>query len=122
LCGGGDRVRGPVGDGDDAGNRNKFARAWNFGPDPADARTVEWVVRHVSTLWPGGVPWSVEEGPHPHEASLLSLDSSLARGALDWEPLVGLDEGLAATVAWYRGWQAGEDLRELSLGQVGELS
>jgi CDP-glucose 4,6-dehydratase len=99
----------------------RFARAWNFGPDPADARTVEWVVRRVSTLWPEGVPWSVDEGPHPHEAGLLSLDSSLAHRELGWTPLVGLEEGLAATVAWYVAWQAGEDLRELSLGQVGEL-
>jgi len=99
----------------------QFARAWNFGPDPADARTVEWVVRRMSSLWPGGVPWSVDEGPHPHEAGLLALDSSLARAELGWTPLLGLERGLAATVDWYRAWHDGEDLRELSLGQVGDL-
>ncbi len=99
----------------------EFARAWNFGPDPADARTVEWVVRRVSKLWPGQVSWSVDEGPHPHEAGLLALDSSLARRELDWAPLVGLEEGLEATVSWYSAWQEGQDMRELSLGQVGEL-
>ena len=98
-----------------------FARAWNFGPDPADARTVEWIVRRVADLWPGGLSWSVGEGPHPHEAGLLALDSSLARRRLGWAPLVGLDEGLAATVAWYLAWQEGEDLRALTLGQVREL-
>jgi CDP-glucose 4,6-dehydratase len=144
LCGGGDRVVGAAGDraadrgdraadrgegagesaadrGDGVGPRARFARAWNFGPDPADARTVEWVVRRVSALWPGGVPWSVDEGPHPHEAGLLSLDSSAAHRELGWAPLGGLEEGLEATVAWYLAWRAGEDLRELSLGQVGEL-
>ncbi len=99
----------------------RFARAWNFGPDPADARTVEWVVSRVSELWPGGISWSVDEGPHPHEAGLLALDSSLARRELAWTPLVGLEEGLEATVAWYRAWREGQDMREVTLGQVGEL-
>ena len=117
LCGGEDRVGGAAGDG--AGTQ--FARAWNFGPSSVDARTVEWIVQRVSALWPGGVPWSVDEGPHPHEAGLLSLDSCSARRELGWVPLAGLEEGLAATVAWYLAWQAGEDPRELSLGQVYEL-
>ncbi len=42
-----------------------YARAWNFGPAIRDARTVEWVVRHVSDLWPGGVPWQLDESEHP---------------------------------------------------------
>jgi hypothetical protein len=29
-----------------------------------------------------------------------------------------LQEGLALTVAWYRAWRAGEDLRQVSLDQV----
>jgi CDP-glucose 4,6-dehydratase len=97
----------------------EFARAWNFGPDPLDARTVEWVVRRFSELWPGGVPWSMDSGPHPHEAHLLSLDSSLAYEQLRWTPMLCLEEALTATVAWYRAWLRGEDMRELTLEQIG---
>jgi CDP-glucose 4,6-dehydratase len=100
------------------GGGAEFARAWNFGPEPADARTVEWVVRRVSGLWPGGVPWAFDDGPHPHEAHLLTLDSSRARERLGWRPALGLEDGLAATVAWYRAWQDGQDMREFTLGQV----
>ena len=32
-----------------------------LGPEKSDARTVEWVVRRVSRLWPGGVPWEIDE-------------------------------------------------------------
>jgi CDP-glucose 4,6-dehydratase len=94
------------------------ARAWNFGPEPTDARTVEWVVRLVSDLWPGGVSWAFDDGPHPHEAHLLTLDSSRAHERLGWRPALGLEDALAATVAWYRAWQDGQDMRELTLRQV----
>ncbi len=100
---------------------DRYARAFNFGPDPAEARTVEWVVRRIASLWPGGLEWDVDEGPHPHEASLLALDSSLAHRELGWTPLVGLDAGLQATVAWYRAWHDGADMRELTLAQIREL-
>jgi CDP-glucose 4,6-dehydratase len=97
------------------------ARAWNLGPDPADARTVEWVVRRVSELWPGGVPWGVEDGPHPHEAHLLTLDSSRARERLGWAPPFDLEDGLAATVSWYSRWSEDQDVRALTLEQITAL-
>lgn len=118
---GGDQADGGGDQADGVSGGAEFARAWNFGPDPADARTVEWIVRRVSELWPGGVPWGIDDGPRPHEAGLLALDSSLAQRELGWDPPIGLEDGLAATVAWYLAWQEGEDLRELSLGQVEEL-
>jgi CDP-glucose 4,6-dehydratase len=98
-----------------------YARPWNFGPDPRDARTVEWVVRQVSALWPGGVPWEIDRGEHPHEAPLLELDSSQVRSQLGWFPPLDLEAGLKATVDWYMVWREGQDIRELTLEQVAEL-
>jgi CDP-glucose 4,6-dehydratase len=98
-----------------------YARPWNFGPDESDARTVEWVVRKVSALWPGGVPWEIDEAEHPHEAVLLELDSTQARERLGWKPPLALEAGLRATVEWYLAWREGADLRELTLGQVQAL-
>lgn len=95
-----------------------YARAWNFGPPESDARTVEWVVERFSDLWPGGVPWERTSDEHPHEAAYLRLDSSQARERLEWAPVVGLDAGLEATVEWYRAWQEGQDLRQVTLGQI----
>ncbi len=94
------------------------ARAWNFGPDEHDARSVEWVVQRVSELWAGGARWEPDEGDHPHEAHYLTLDSSLARTRLGWAPPIGLHAGLAATVAWYDAWRGGEDLRKVTLAQL----
>jgi CDP-glucose 4,6-dehydratase len=95
-----------------------YARAWNFGPADGDARTVEWIVRRFSELWPGGLAWEVDGGEHPHEAHYLRLDSSLAHGRLGWEPRLGLEAGLEATVEWYRAWREGQDLHEATVRQV----
>lgn len=98
-----------------------YARPWNFGPQESDARTVEWVVRQVSDMWPGGVPWEIDGAEHPHEASLLELDSTQAREQLGWAPPLALEAGLRATVEWYLAWRQEQDLRELTLGQVQAL-
>lgn len=95
-----------------------FARPWNFGPDERDAQTVEWVVRQVSHMWPGGVPWQVDGAEHPYEASLLELDSTQARERLGWAPPLGLEAALRATVEWYLAWREDRDVRELTLAQV----
>jgi CDP-glucose 4,6-dehydratase len=100
----------------------EYACAWNFGPEESDARTVEWVVRRVSELWPGGVPWERDEGDHPHEAHYLKLDSSRARETLGWRPMLGLEQGVAATVAWYAALRNGNDVREVTLGQIADAA
>ena len=98
------------------------ARAWNFGPDQGDARTVEWIVRRVSDLWPGQVPWMLDGAEHPHEAHFLELDSSQAKERLGWSPPLDLQAGLAATVEWYLAWRDARDLRALTLSQVAALA
>ncbi len=98
-----------------------YARAWNFGPDERDARSVESIVRRVSELWPGGLTWERDTGAHPHEAHHLSLDSSRARELLHWTPPLGLDQAICETVAWYEAWLAGSDLREITISQAARL-
>ncbi|HTA96360.1 MAG TPA: CDP-glucose 4,6-dehydratase [Solirubrobacteraceae bacterium] len=99
-----------------------YACAWNFGPSPSDARTVEWVVRQVSGLWPGGVPWDLDDAEYPQEAARLELDSSRARKLLGWVPPLDLEAGLRATVEWYLAWREGKDMRELTLRQLATLA
>jgi len=96
-------------------------RAFNFGPPEEDARPVGWLVERLAEMWPGGVRWALDDGPHPHEARYLKLDSSLARSRLGWRPLVGLEDTLASIVDWYRALAEGEDMRELTLGQINSL-
>jgi CDP-glucose 4,6-dehydratase len=96
----------------------EHASGWNFGPPEEEARPVGWLVERLAELWPGQLEWTVDDGPHPHEAHYLKLDSSLARSRLGWRPLAPLDIALAETAAWYRELQAGADMREVTLNQL----
>jgi CDP-glucose 4,6-dehydratase len=96
----------------------EHACAWNFGPPEQDARTVGWIVQRTAALWPGGVRVALDDGPHPHEARHLKLDSSRARQRLGWTPVVGLEQGIEWTVEWFLALQAGRDVREVTLAQI----
>ena len=76
---------------------------WNFGPPDDDARPVEWVVERMREKWDGRPRWRPDEGPHPHEAHYLKLDSSRARERLGWRPYVALDRALESIVRLVSG-------------------
>jgi CDP-glucose 4,6-dehydratase len=94
------------------------ADGWNFGPAEEDARTVGWVLERLAELWPAELRWSLDDGPHPHEARYLKLDSSRARTRLGWRPLVALEESLQSIVDWYLALRDGADVRAVTLGQI----
>jgi CDP-glucose 4,6-dehydratase len=100
----------------------EHACAWNFGPPEHDARSVAWIVERLAELWPGGLQWSVDEGPHPHEARYLKLDSSRARSRLGWRPPVALADALASIVEWYGALREGSDMRSLTSAQIEALT
>ena len=96
------------------------AGAWNFGPAEKDTQPVGAVVERLVAHWGESAGCTLApSGPTgPPEAGSLRLDSSLARARLGWAPVWNLDEGLEATVAWYRAYQQGQDLRRFSLMQI----
>lgn len=77
--------------------------AWNFGPDDADARSVENIVNRFTHVWGGGARWGKGAAdPAQKEAHLLSVSSDKARKALKWHPRWGVDEAVDRTAQWYR--------------------
>jgi CDP-glucose 4,6-dehydratase len=97
-----------------------FDQAWNFGPAEGDDRPVGWIAARMSELWPGLV-WDLDDGPHPHEARYLKLDSSLARDRLGWRSAVALDAALESVVEWHRALEDGADMRACTLAQIDAL-
>jgi CDP-glucose 4,6-dehydratase len=91
---------------------------WNFGPRLDDARPVRWIVERLAERWPGRLEWEVDDGPQPHEAHFLSLDSTKAREQLGWAPAWELGQALDSIVDWYRALRDGDDVRRVTLGQI----
>ena len=95
-----------------------LAEGWNFGPTDEDARPVGWIVERITALWPEELRWTHDDGPRPHEARYLKLDSSKARARLGWRPGLDLEATLASIVDWYRELRAEGDMRAVTLGQI----
>lgn len=95
-----------------------FSEAWNFGPDGGDEATVGEVAQRIGRMWGGGSVTLLEQPNLPHEAGLLHLDSTKAMARLGWRPHWSLDRALEETVAWYRAWHSGENMRLYTLAQI----
>lgn len=94
-----------------------FAEGWNFGPNDADARPVNWILDHMCARMPGAA-WQLVNAPQPHEAGILKLDVSKAARLLGWQPRWSLETALAKTIAWHMAWKRGADMATVSLEQI----
>ena len=99
----------------------KFAQAWNFGPEESDAKSVNDVLVHLQRVLPR-LAWTVDMSDQPHEANFLMLSSSKAKSALSWRPRNNLAATLNMTASWYRAWNDGENMHQFSLKQISEYS
>ena len=72
--------------------------------------------------WGGELGWDRPNAPQPHEAVLLRLDSSKARGLLGWRPRLDLNQSLTMIVDWYRLVASGADARVMTLAQIDDYA
>ncbi|MES2369161.1 MAG: CDP-glucose 4,6-dehydratase [Pseudomonadota bacterium] len=94
-----------------------FAEAWNFGPEEADAKPVQWIVEYLCSQVPDAA-WQCDAAPQPHEANMLKLDSSKAKARLGWRPRLNLQTALGMTLAWHQAWKQGSDMAATSAQQI----
>jgi len=95
-----------------------YANAWNFGPKDDDARSVQWIVENLVSIWGGGASWQHDSGVHPHEANYLKLDISKAKVRIGWEPRWSLATALECISTWHQAWLRHEDMKQLCLAQI----
>lgn len=95
----------------------RYADSWNLAPDPADAKSVGWMVNFMCSKFPGAA-WHVESGEKPHEAGQLRLDASKAIELLGWRPVWNIEAALHQTAEWYQAWLSGADMQKHSLEQI----
>lgn len=94
-----------------------YAEAWNFGPDAVGDATVGEIAQGAARLWGDGRVVMAGSAAY-HEAGLLRLTSAKAKDRLAWRPRWPVARALEETVAWYKAWQAGDDMRAFSLRQI----
>lgn len=98
-----------------------YSGAWNFGPDPADSKTVEFMVKELCTAYGGKATYSVEKKLQPHEASYLKLDSTKAREIIGWQPCWTVEDTIQKIVTWVKAYQNKDDLLKLCHKQIEEF-
>ncbi len=100
------------------GEGTAYAEAWNFGPRDEDAKPVQWIVEKLTRGWGEDATWVLDGGAHPHEAHYLKLDCSKTKARLNWHPKWNLEDALSAILEWHHEYEAGNDMRTVTLGQI----
>jgi CDP-glucose 4,6-dehydratase len=96
----------------------RFAGAWNFGPDSESIRTVGELAQVIVKEWGGGKVVVAEQVNAPHEANLLHLNCDKAHQLMRWRPKWNADRAIAETVSWYRRVHEGASALEISSQQI----
>ena len=102
----------------DAVIENKADGAWNFGPDENHSKTVADVANIAAAVWGVEKSWENDSGIHPHEASMLILNSSKARTNLGWSDKLSFEETIEWTTNWYKNVNSGKDPLEETLKNI----
>lgn len=103
----------------------RYADAWNFGPSPDGFIDVEALARTFQHAWgPGVAQIAFGRRPDdPHEAGLLTLDSSKAHALLGWRPRLSTEQAVAMSAQWYRAYAQGHgDMRAFTLAQIEQFT
>jgi CDP-glucose 4,6-dehydratase len=96
----------------------RYAQAWNLGPQDPQQFSVREVLELMSAKWQR--PELEYMGNPLPEAGALALDSSIARNLLGWIPPWDTKQVVAHTATWYRDYyQDPASARALTMRQIG---
>ncbi|HMA05462.1 MAG TPA: CDP-glucose 4,6-dehydratase [Methanomicrobiales archaeon] len=98
----------------------RFRGSYNFGPDPAGAKTVRELAEAIVRGWGRGSVEIVGGEKGFGEAGLLYLNSDKARRVLGWRPGWDFRLTIEKTVDWYREYLRGADPLDLTRAQIRE--
>lgn len=94
-----------------------FAESWNFGPDPAQARTVTWVAEKIAT--PFNVPIESDSSyVGLPETKQLRINAEKARRELGWDTRLTIETAVEWTSQWYQNHICGASARTMTLSQI----
>jgi CDP-glucose 4,6-dehydratase len=81
---------------------HEFSGPWNFAPRVEDAISLRQLAESVVKQWGAG---KLVFGPDEATAQpVFRLNTQKAQTRLDWKPVLRIDEAIAWTVEWYKGF------------------
>lgn len=96
---------------------DKFADAWNFGPELEDNMSVRDIVEVMISLRNRG-RWGILDEKQVYEAQNLFLDSFKSKQYLGWRSRWRVYKALIKTMDWHEANVNGKDMLEFSLQQI----
>ena len=90
----------------------------NIGPDKESFVTVAKVAELVAARLSVEPTWNLSDTNEPHEAGLLSLDSSLAKTALGWQDKLKFTDAVTWTTDWYQEVEKNKSARNITHQQI----
>lgn len=91
-----------------------FAQAWNFGPLEQQGVTTQSLAQKLVHYWGSGSWECMQPAGAKAETGYLRLSWEKAASAFQWRPVYTLDEALAEITAWFKAYQGGSDMHEVS--------
>jgi CDP-glucose 4,6-dehydratase len=98
----------------------RYGSGWNFGPESADEKPVEWLVKKLYEKLGIRNNYKIERDKTWHEATYLKLDCSKAKQELHWAPKWNLEKALDAVAEWTIAYLHNEDVKKVCLKQINE--
>jgi CDP-glucose 4,6-dehydratase len=96
----------------------QYSESWNFGPAAQDCRPVRWIIEKFNEYADEQVSWNVEPEAQPHEAGLLTLDSTKARTALGWQSRWPVETALRSTINWHSAFRCNGQARDAVIRDI----
>ncbi len=100
----------------------EYSDSFNFGPDEQDARSVEYIVKKIVSLWPEKISYEIQQNSDYHEANYLRLDNSKAKSLLGWFPRWDINTALVQITDWTTSYIQKENLLEKCIKQIQDYS
>lgn len=102
-------------------NAPQYSSAWNFGSYDTDAKSVEWIVQQMTSLWGEGASYVIDKSAaNLHEAHYLKLNCSKTNQKLKWHPKWNLKQALEKIVIWHREYLKHPNMEQISLEQIND--
>ena len=95
---------------------------WNFGPGPKSEVTVGEVADHLVRRWGAqGRIGTATAANIPMKPRYLRLDCTKANTELGWHPVLPLEQALDLTVEWYKHFNDGASMRDVTIAQINRV-